>query len=805
MKNWTILFLIICFCSICRAEWFDNDTRYRLEVTPGKLGEIFFVDLEGQIFPADFKNNVTVYGNDGKPSPFFFSKDRNRLFISPKTENSLFHVYFGFNKKHPAKKWDDSFEKILQDQRLVVKLLSVRINYEKSYFASDQGLLDLCKNTFDVKGPVAQLQQQMRRIADDRREIRKLEREQGRNNDQRTKAEFNKNKAELEKNIAKINKEFEEAEKKLDKADLNAKHYKKIWSAPIATRSAPQIKLNEQTFGEIKRHEFAGARFRGNLLIREEGIYEFAINSKDSSLLTIDNKLVLAWPGYHEPSNSWQKTVSLTLKPGLHELCFYYFKRGSNNASAEAAWKKPGEQHFKLLSESDFSPGYAAAITRCVDKENHSYPTVRYEYNGYFLMEDGLKADWINCWVDDSPQSGDLSWLSDETLVSKLHSSSFLQMRDSETNLVLSSKSGKFNDIPLKIPSQKSNSNRFEPEIELKIWTPSFIYDTELLDMDIEMVSGLPRESNILLKTEISRPVCFIQDETRFITLKGREKYKDSRFSPPSRLKEHIEIAGSELENGLDINFYLMIPPVVFSQHNVHFAPINHCADVIETIDGLADSKGRRVIPILHRPDLAEKRVWSLSKTIVNELSSPKKILLIADDFGLDENTFSARLKNKLAQKKIELEFLPWNKVDLGSTSRGSIGRLIPLIQKSTADRIIIIPPIRDINTGIPVRTQTRALAALVQVAQSNKNIRVIYAGSPFPSLRRTKLDNELTKSIKRMAEEYNVEFFDTNSFIRNKPNWRVSYRFDANNDLLYEPYPVHLVEEISQKIFDSL
>jgi hypothetical protein len=55
------------------------------------------------------------------------------------------------------------------------------------------------------------------------------------------------------------------------------------------------------------------------------------------------------------------------------------------------------------------------------------------------------------------------------------------------------------------------------------------------------------------------------------------------------------------------------------------------------------------------------------------------------------------------------------------------------------------------------------------------------------------------------MAEEYNIEFLDLNSFIRKKPDWRKSYRFDSGNDLLYEAYPVQMTDDIVQKIIDSL
>ena len=766
-----IITFLLTFCSvcICQAEWFDSDTRYRLEVTtpssssvvrpspaahPTPSNKTLFIDLENKIFPASFENGVSVFSSDGKPIPFFFSNDKNRIFIDSNQKDTLLHIYFGFDKRKSFYKWDTKQKKPYQNENLKLTLRKLRITNEWQYFVNAKGLLTLAENTFNPVPNIQNIQKQRSKISELRNEVRKIDRERGKAKEKEKKDKLQKQKEKLEKQIDKLRIDFDKAEKKLPETVRNEKHYKRIWAHPLYTKIVSEINFGKKKFENIKKHETFGARFMGNLFIEKKGEYEFAINSADSSLLTIDDKIIVSFPSKHPKSKTWEKTATVNLKPGLHKLCFYYFKK-AKDAFAEAAWKKAGEKEFKILKESDFAPAFPTKL-KCVDKDKHLYPIVNYELNGYFLLEDGVKADWINCWVDENQTCSDLLWMSDETVVSKTNSSSFVQIRDAEEDLVLSSKQGTFDDIPI-IISGKTSAKRYDPEIELKIWTPSFIYDTEILDTDIEMVSGLTRESNTLLKTSVSRPNCFLQDETRFITLKGKEKYSNARFSPPSRLKENIEIVGSELKNGLDATFYLMIPPIIFSKHSVRFMPITQCKDMTETVDGLVDSKGRRIIPILHRPDLAEKRIWSLSKKIVNELSLTKKLLLIADDFGESPNSFSESLKKRLATKKIELEFIPWTSPKLGSSIRGSIGNLVPAIQKSTADRILIIPPIKDINTGIPVRTQTRAIAALTQVAQSNKNIRVIYASSPFPSLRRTKLDNDLRKSIRKMSHEYNV------------------------------------------------
>lgn len=791
--------LLSSMISICRGAWFENDTRYRLEVLPETTGQTFFVDIGNKILPENLTNGVSVYTEQGKTAPFYFSRDRKRLFIHSDQNINLFHIYFGFNTKQASSKWHKDFRRLVNENDLELTVNRIWNRGNEIYTNDNKTLFSLANYCFssnkDIKS-IINIKNKMRNLS---REIRVLKKkENGRGEDKVTEQQ-----KKLEIEISKLKKTFINTRKKVSETNEIDKAYFNIVTTKIIKKPVNEILLRNFKPDRISPRQTMAVMFRGQLHITKEGEYEFGINSRDASLLTINGNEIVTWPGEHYPTDNFVKTGTIQLKPGFYDLCFYNFRIGKTNY-AEAAWKKPGEKNFKRLTKKDFIAAFPSKITSCVNKENQSFPIINYSVNGYFLLDKGRKADWIKCWVEGD--TSDIKWLSDETFLSDSNNCSFLRIRGENNNLSLASKSGKFHDIPISFPEAKLGIKRFDPDIKLKLWTPSFIYDEEILDMDFEMVSGLPQKTDILLKTTLSRPVSFLKNSSRFIPLEGKLAYdKYNRFSPPYREKESIEIIGEELKNGLYISFYLMLPPVIFSQQNVRFAPIAECAGIMETVEGMKDNKGNRVIPIIHRPNLAEKRVWSLSKSIMNELSKPKKILVVADDFGLDKKTLRQELENKLKAKSIKLEFASWNNLRIGSSLRGSIGKLIPLIQKSTADRIIFIPPAEDINTGIPVRTQTRSLAALVQIAQNNKNIKIIYISSPFPSLKKTKLDDELTTSLKKMAAEYNIEFLDLNSFLRNKPNWRYSYRFDKKNNLLYEQYPVHYTKEIAQKIFDSM
>jgi len=804
MKQLIVIFLILCVIPICKGAWYNDKTSYRLEVTPRTDDQVFFVDLHNKIFPASFKNGAIVFTDKGNPADYFFSKDKTKLFIQSIPNNSLYHIYFGFDKKQPSEQWKNNSKRILQENKLEIELKKVKIIKKKAYTKNDQVFSKLCSDIFEPAPHIKKLQNQVMKITRLKKQIQKLitQAEKLKNKNDKIKNQ-EKHKA-LKIKLDKINLQFTQSTKKLSKKERESENYKQIWSTLISKKKTKEILLEKKTVKKIKKTEIAALRFKGNLFVEDSGEYQFAVNSTEYTLMTIDGQIPKVEIKKHSASQKWDKIYTLKLKSGLHAFCFYYVTEAIN-LFCKVAWKTLEETEFHTLKNTDFAPAYPSVTTNCTNKSHQSFPIINYELNGLFLLQNEKKAKWINTWIKQKANSSDYIWLSDETPVSKSNACSFLQIIDADNNLFLSSKSALFDDISIQISETTTKLPLYDPDIYLKLWTPAFIYDTEILDMDYEMVSGLTKESNVLLKTTVSRPADFFKNEIRFITLEGRQHFKNSRFSPPSRVKKTVEIMGSELHNGLEIALYLMIPPVIFSQYNICFKPINQCTDLTQTINGLTNNLGKRVIPILHRPNLSEKRTWSLPKNIINGLSSVKKLMIIADDFGQMKHSFKNSLQKRCDNNKIKLEFISWKLSEFGSTLKGNIGRLIPVIQKTDADRILIIPPAEDINTGISVRIQTRALAAFVQIAQSNNNIRIIYASSPFPSLQKTKLDDELSKSLQEMTKEYNIEFLDMNAYIHNKPDWRDNYRFEKNNDTLYEPYPVHSTEEISQKIIDSL
>ncbi len=105
----------------------------------------------------------------------------------------------------------------------------------------------------------------------------------------------------------------------------------------------------------------AGARggyglyhYRGFFPVYKGGKYSFATVSNWDSYLTVDDKLVVAWPGQHNihGGTRGQKQGGVSLTPGIHKLEYFNYSPWSQMYCL-AAWKRPGEK-LRPMTRTDF-------------------------------------------------------------------------------------------------------------------------------------------------------------------------------------------------------------------------------------------------------------------------------------------------------------------------------------------------------------------------------------------------------------------------------------------------------------------
>lgn len=99
------------------------------------------------------------------------------------------------------------------------------------------------------------------------------------------------------------------------------------------------------------------ARFRGYLRCHTGGSYQFATASDDGSVLMIDGRQVVAWPGVHVARGgiSGKHSGHVYLEPGSHRID-YYWVQGTATAAAVAAWKPPDAEKLTVIPQGAFEP-----------------------------------------------------------------------------------------------------------------------------------------------------------------------------------------------------------------------------------------------------------------------------------------------------------------------------------------------------------------------------------------------------------------------------------------------------------------
>ena len=140
------------------------------------------------------------------------------------------------------------------------------------------------------------------------------------------------------------------------------------------------------------------AQFKGTLIADKDGEYSFAVDSTSNVLLFIDDEMVINWYGDRKPNDNWSKSCKLKLTRGLHDFKLYYKRaKRSQEAYVEAAWKKPGEKAFKVMSELDFAPGRRSSLVSFSDAAGNRYPLVKADKQISIFTGKKERLFWINC------------------------------------------------------------------------------------------------------------------------------------------------------------------------------------------------------------------------------------------------------------------------------------------------------------------------------------------------------------------------------------------------------------------------
>ena len=796
MKRLLSVFLLVFSIIVsAQVQWHEEGAKFRLELKPSKPDVILFIDLHGMIFPTSLKNGVVVYSSSGKKISYRLLKDSNALFTSGVLSGENILVYLGFDDQRPFDNWNESeLGKTPDSKKLQLRIAHGRVDNTREadmlFNASYKKYLQIVKLEKEIAG------------------IEKGVEISGKTLTEEEKINLEKLKKQLQEQSAPSNitsgdlKRFRDRERDIERIFGQE-------NSIVEDLNIRKIFLDQTPRTREKDRNFLG-QISGNLLISEAGLYTFAINSCNASHLVVNGKLVVTWPYTHEKSSGWEKTGEIYLKPGLYPLSFY-FQKGRGVLYASAAWKKPGQQDFSILEEKDFTPAYEASILGCTDRKGTRSPMVRYEIGGHFFIDRDRIADWIQCEVEKAGNQFTPVWKVGDEVVSENPRSSFALERKKDLNIILSSKENLFPDIKIDIPDdqlKQDDSKIIEPDLYMKLRAPSFIFDDEKLEMYAEIYSGLPMEARVQLKITPTGDNPVFKKEISWIEIEARKDVKTNPFAQDFVFKRKFELNGASFaQDQFKVKFTLCVPPMVMTDESIRFIPLASCPELTSDENGcFFDAQGKRVVPVLHRLSLAEKRTWSFAQSLLKELTPTKKILVIADDFGTGENIFSVRLAKLFKAEGISLEFDAWERSVDSPTMAANLGSMIQKVAKSDADKVVIIPSVWDTDMAVSSRQQLRTLSALIQSVQANKNVKSVVLATPYPPLEENPIEGEVAKGIRQdLKRDYGLEeILDLDSYVREKPEWKGLYVMNSVSPKLFTSFPVGLIDTICQMVLDA-
>ncbi len=808
----TIASAIILATAIpCLCEWHEQDAKYRIEADVPETASAFGLDISDIVFPDNIENGVAVRSADGEKLPHHLDKDGGMLFCGSPGDGPAF-IYFGFPSKHQDSDWDEKKHgPIPENQRL--QLRSTRAWFDKTTES------EMMKNPQFLKYM----------------EIRKIENEIAVKEMMLARAMAATRTALsdgmpdheeapdpgleiLRAEIAETKKILKEKTKELGLQDQDIRNFKnkeqrlernfspKQSRREFETREMAETRLRRETLSDKKKEH--ACRLQGMLMLEKEGEYQFAVNSEGLSMITIDDATIVSWPFIHTKSDGWTHAGTIHLPPGKYTFRFYA-QIEEKSDFAEAAWKKPGDHEFSILKDTDFIVPPKASIKSCSDSEGTSIPIVKARLMGRIFSDRTRSMDLYECRLVESGLDISPDWEYGPILVKNETWIQFLAEDGSEPEITMRyEQPGTYTaERKIKLAKIRKSNDVIEPEIEMDMNIPNFIFDDENLGMQSVIYSLVPNSLRAQLRTSSVPENSVFPKSSEWISLPAKA-IGDEIYSPPESILRQFPLDGSKLaETPLHIRFSLSIPPLDIVEKNASFVPLGKCPGLV-CEDGvtLRDTRGHRIVPVLHRPTLAEKRSWSFASSIADEIIGGGKTMVVSDEFGTGKDPFSKHLRISIG-KKTPIEFIPWPDAGSGSSMLKGLPDVIAKLATTNASRILLIPSSLDIRRGVPARTQSRIICAALQTARANRSVRNIVICTPIPLENENQIEEELAREMKtNTRQDFAVnKVIDLSSFVREQHNWRSYYRQELNSPAIKDIHPTHMVEQIAQFIADSI
>ena len=524
----------------------------------------------------------------------------------------------------------------------------------------------------------------------------------------------------------------------------------------IYRRNNPSTNITRPIMRRIKGKYVAYVNIKLN--IPKPGKYQFAVKTNDMLQLYVNGERVLDVDKKNASTSKWGETKLFYLSDNPVKIEAYY-RNSTDKTNIVIAWRAEGEDNYKFTSQKEYMNFNKIEPELLVSNKGRKLPIIKYNKLGYFQNNQGKQ--FLIAFETKFP-GNKIDWqLNGKTIDSgnKIMMTFTNKIPENISCLVDNKKSFK---VTIPKSDLKNPGNLLKRDLYIKLNTPVFIYDDETLNLSAEFHSELQVEVKAFLEAKSNSEI--------FKGFKISQSFKktsnEALFRTRDFVKKYFELEGAKLKSGAELEFSIKNSAdnakskdekFYFDQKKIIFKKLSECSDLKTENGYFINSKDERVIPILHRPTLNDKRSWSL----FNSILGGKKILIIADDFG-DKTKLSVELLKNVESMNQELVFEDWKLKAFDADIVNESAKKIKLIRDSNAAVLIIVPSTYPIMRGTSPRLQQRLLAALIQTARNNKNIRKIILTQPFP-LARVFSENETIETvfnnIQHLVSEQEISF----------------------------------------------
>ncbi len=748
------------------GEWREKSASHRLRVRPELTGKPTYLDLRTLSLPVPADNGVRAFDETGKPLAVH-RYDADHLLLAPIEKSQKIELYFGFPNQISESEWNKGIpippNYKLRQRNIVRRYAESVAEWEQlesvrrfSEFAGKRR--ELWKNTGELQAGFLQTTLNFYKT--------------------RKSAPIPPEQKILQKKQTALTKQTLESAA-VEMEETMFRNFRNIHQGEDGSR----IFFTRRPF-DTDRNLIT--RFSGMLTIREKGDYEFKVNTNSTRIVKVDGETKIRRFGTFQAENSDSIGTSdyftLKLDPGIHFLEFLYYK-GPIATWAALSWRKKGETKYKLLGEDDFAPAAPVQILAMESRSGEKYPLIL--RNDSLALFTGKHNPYALDCLRVEPEKLPGAWELDGKKIDASVSWFALENPDKPVLKFIPAENSGYAPLTVSRKPRRGKKAPVRPDLNLRLWMPQFLYDDEYCDITLEINSGMPIDYTALLETTVNRMNPFAENTTEYIRIPSMPMEHEDRFACSRILKRSASFLAEQCTEPLVVEYAVSIPGLVFDRKKIRIVPMNALPEMLTvTPDGLADENGDRVMPLIHRTTLHEVRAWELPRKIGNELRKTAKLLVIGEEFG----DFKEQMTNALKEKKIEPEFIFWNRTpgDFGNISVESIPEIIAKIRASDADAVLLIPLSAARRGTLGEREELNVLGFLLELLLKKEKIHRITLTSPLPLApeqypQYENAENRFIENLRKLRREKGVEFIELETALRKSKNWTgEAYRKNA-------------------------